>query len=115
LYKALVEGEHLLAEGRCYEKPLSVGDVFRQAYQLVPDRPVKEPGWQFVVSDFRRIDLRIEEIILYGHTVDTLEPGYTARLVLSGSGRDQIRSNHYDVLGVELQETDPSSGERSAS
>lgn len=88
-------------DGRCWEGPLSIGDVFQQVYQLVPEGPRHESGWDWSASDFRQIALRIEEIVFCGKPIETISSGYTARLWLSGEGQDLIRNDGHDVLGIE--------------
>ena len=102
--RAFHDQGQLFVDGRCYEDSLSVGDIFRQLYRLAPIGPRTEMGWEWELSESRRVNLRIDEILFCGKNLDSLPGGYTARLRISGQGEELVRNDHYEVLGIEQEE-----------
>ena len=100
--KTLRDDDHLMVDGRCFEGPLAVGDVFRQLYRLAPVVPKTEAGWNLVAADFRQVSLRIDDIIYFRQSIESLSTGHTARLSLAGDGLELVRDDGYEVLGIEL-------------
>jgi hypothetical protein len=66
---------HLVAAGRCWQGPIPRGAVFTGIATRQPDGT-----WATVGA----CSLAVEQILLYGHDVDELDPGLSARLVLRG-------------------------------
>ena len=62
--------------GRCYTGPLRTGDVFR--------------GAQASSGEHAAVALTIVAIECYGHLMDEIQEGLTARLTLRGTGAEDL-------------------------
>jgi hypothetical protein len=65
----------LVVAGRCWQGPIHRGTIFTRIATRRPDGAWTASG---------ECSLAVEQILLYGHDVDELDPGLSARLILVG-------------------------------
>jgi hypothetical protein len=77
--------------GRCYQGPINVGERFHCLYELVPQ--LTENGYSYSKRSQQEhsVNLRIDSISSYGHSLTQLDPGMTAKLELSGEGIEKVK------------------------
>jgi len=73
---ATTSGEVTQVIGRCYTGPIRIGDAFRSA---------QSPGGERVA-----VALTVVAMDSYGHALDEIQEGLTARLTLRGTGADHL-------------------------
>ncbi len=77
-------------DGRCHEGPIHKGRVFTLLSKATIQKTPECYG-PVTLHPFCEVELKIESIWAYGHQINELSPGMTARLELSGTGIDQIK------------------------
>lgn len=77
------------AGGRIIEGIIRVGDVFSVAFRRTHVRTPDGYGPP-IRSDDRPVSIRIEQIHTYGRSLEKLDAGMTAELVLSGEGAKSL-------------------------
>jgi len=71
-----ISGEVMQVIGRCYTGPIRIGDVFRSA---------QAPSGERVL-----VALTVVAMDAYGHALDEIQEGLTARLTLRGTGAEHL-------------------------
>ncbi|MET9259496.1 hypothetical protein [Amycolatopsis sp. NPDC004079] len=74
-----VAAEHAVCVVRALEGTTSIGQVFNAFVDSTGDRA--------------SVSIRVDKIWRYGRETDILDPAHTARLEVSGSGLDRLRSS----------------------
>jgi hypothetical protein len=72
----------IIVTGRCFEGPLSRGDIFEEAFRYSPAGTLEDYGRPGERLDERRVSLLVLSIQAYQREVDELGRGMTAQLEL---------------------------------
>jgi hypothetical protein len=79
IHRVEVDRNQIKVAGRCFSGRIAVGQVFRKAYPMEGDGP--ERGSML-------IELTVERIMAYQHSLEEIDEGLTAELTLRGIGGD---------------------------
>jgi hypothetical protein len=92
------DGRRVVLIGRNFGGELRLGAQFTAVYQLVTPPGGNRDSDPYVRANERDVCLSVSSIWAYGHNLDFLSPGMTARLSLEGDGVAPLQWP--DVLGL---------------
>lgn len=81
-----------------FETILRVGDVFTTVYRSKPRSEAERHTEEWIDFDHHPVHLEIRSISFFGRRISELDPGFTARLELAGTGMEQVGEKM--ILGV---------------
>ena len=89
--------------GRCYLGPIRLGDTFTAIFEFIGDI---QDDTAYTKQVIRRglLHMEVKTITAYGYSLDQLDMGVSAALLLEGTGGDQLKLKL--VLGEEFHQSD---------
>jgi len=88
---------YVVVHCRCINGPIQLGDVFTTLYSVTLHEP-PTPTEQLTLSEEEITDtlaLEVQEIIVYGTSLEIVDEGLTVSFRLSGSGIENLKTGSY--------------------
>jgi hypothetical protein len=87
-----LRGPTLIVEGRCHIGPIRRGDVFTTISEITVERTPERYG-PTTLHPIAAVELKVVAIEAYGRELTELTQSLTARMILTGTGGEQVKSD----------------------
>lgn len=77
--------------GRCGDEPLTVGDTFTDLYYYIPPENLEGFGQPSKLAHVQHVQLTIKGMWNYDRYFNVISEGLTAKLLLTGTGSEQLK------------------------
>lgn len=90
IVKFKISNDRAVIDGRCHYGPIPKGIIFNALYTIKAQLTSEGYG-PSIRGEIIPVELKLLSIHLYGHYMEELHEGMTARLELEGTGVDKIQ------------------------